>query len=303
MDPLSDVLSLLHVKSYMFGGFEVGGPWSVTYGAHRGIKCYGITIGECFLSVEGAGDPIKLVAGDLFILPRGLPFRLASDLALEPVDFRAFLNRSKPGGVALINGGGDCGMIGGHFAFAGGSAGMLLEALPPVVHIRREEDRQALLWSIGRMRQELDQPRPGGFLMGEHLAHMMLLQALRAFLESGSQAQGPGWLSALSDRQIGAALTALHGEPARRWTLADLAREAGMSRSSFAERFRALVGATPMDYLTRWRMLLAADRLKQSKDPVGQIALSLGYVSEAAFSTAFKRVMGASPRQYERAAA
>ncbi|TPW28464.1 AraC family transcriptional regulator [Martelella alba] len=297
MDPLSDVLSLLQVKSYMFGGFEVGGPWSVSYGEHKGIKCYGITSGACFLAVEGAGAPVRLVEGDLFILPRGLPFRLATDLDLEPVDFREFLQRPADGGVVMINGGGDFGMIGGHFAITGGSAGMLIDVLPPIVHINRQDDREAFLWSIARMRHELAEPRPGSYLMGEHMAHMLLLQALRAYLE-GNEHRDAGWLSALTDPQIGAAISAIHAEPSRRWTLAGLAQQAGMSRSSFAERFRRLVGSTPMDYLTRWRMLLAADRLKSAKEPVGRIALSLGYESEAAFSTAFKRVMGTSPRQH-----
>jgi AraC-like DNA-binding protein len=127
---------------------------------------------------------------------------------------------------------------------------------------------------------------------------MMLVQALRLHLEEGKA--GVGWLFALADKQMAAAITAMHADPAHPWTLQDLAERAGMSRSSFALKFKQTVGTSPMDYLTRWRMLLAGDRLAHSSDPVSVIALSLGYESESAFSTAFKRVMGCSPRQYSR---
>lgn len=150
--------------------------------------------------------------------------------------------------------------------------------------------------------QELREGQPGGFLVIQHLAHMMLVQALRLHLAEGIKG-GVGWLFALADRQMSAAINAMHDDPARRWTLQDLAHRAGMSRSTFAEKFKEMVGASPMEYLTRWRMLLAGDRLVNSSDPVSVIALSLGYESESAFSTAFKRVLGCSPRQYGRAAA
>jgi AraC-like DNA-binding protein len=127
----------------------------------------------------------------------------------------------------------------------------------------------------------------------------MLIHALRLHLAEGPQG-GVGWLFALADRQMGAAISAMHEAPARRWTLQELAEHVGMSRSTFAQRFKETVGESPMEYLTRWRMMLAADRVENSKESVGTIALSLGYESESAFSTAFKRVMGCSPRQYSR---
>ena len=135
--------------------------------------------------------------------------------------------------------------------------------------------------------------------MAQHLAHLMLLQALRLHLAEGP-AGGVGWLFALGDKHISAAITAIHDTPAHRWTLQALAERAGMSRSSFALKFKQSVGTSPMEYLTRWRMLLAGDRLANSSDPVSVIAVSLGYESESAFSTAFKRIMGCSPRQYSR---
>jgi AraC-like DNA-binding protein len=128
---------------------------------------------------------------------------------------------------------------------------------------------------------------------------MMLIQALRLHMAEGLKG-GVGWLFALADKQMGAAINAMHEHPAQRWTLQLLASRAGMSRSSFALRFKQTIGASPMKYLARWRMLLAGDRLANCSDPISVIALSLGYESESAFSTAFKRVMGCSPRRYSR---
>jgi AraC-like DNA-binding protein len=301
MDPLSDVLSLLKPHSYMVRGFDMAGPWSVRVGPHTGIKCYAVVSGEAWLAMEGASDPVRLRAGDCVLLPRGQPFRLATDLALTPVDIETIVTHGNGGAVTAFNGGGDCFCIGGWFAFAGHHAGMLLGVLPPIVHIRKDEDKAVLRWSLERMMQELRDPQPGGVLVGQHLAHLVLVQALRLHLAEGAGG-GVGWLFALADPQMSAAINAMHQDPAHRWTLTTLAARAGMSRSSFAQKFKATVGATPMDYLTRWRMMLAGDRLEHSGDPISTIALSLGYESESAFSTAFKRVMDASPRKYARGA-
>ena len=154
-------------------------------------------------------------------------------------------------------------------------------------------------WSLERMMQELREPQPGGFLVAQHLADLMLVQALRLHLTEGLKG-GVGWLFALADKQMSVAITSMHDDPAHPWTLQELAKRAGMSRSTFAQKFKQTVGASPMEYLTRWRMLLAGDKLVNSSDPISVIALSLGYESESAFSTAFKRVMGCSPRQYSR---
>jgi len=299
MDPLSDVLSLLKPRSCMSGGFDAGGDWSIQFGQHQGIKCYAVVSGQCWLSVEGVPDAVRLKTGDCFVLPRGRPFRLASDLALTPVDARTIFSTARDGGVASCNGGGDFFLAGGHFVLDGKHGGILLGMLPPIVHIRKESDKAALRWSLERMRQELREPQPGGFLVAQHLAYMMLVQALRLHLAEGLKG-GVGWLFALADKQMSAAINAMHDDPAHRWTLQELAKRAGMSRSTFALKFKETVGASPLEYLTRWRMLLAGDRLTNSSDPISVVALSLGYESESAFSTAFKRTMGSSPRQYGR---
>jgi AraC-like DNA-binding protein len=176
---------------------------------------------------------------------------------------------------------------------------MILQSLPPIVHIRRESDKAAMRWSLERMREELRDPQPGGSLIAQQLAYTMLIQALRLHLADAASA-GRGWLSALADKHMSLAISSMHNDPGYPWTLQSLAERVGMSRSVFALHFRETVGATPMEYLTRWRMLLAADRLKNSSDGLSAIAQSLGYESESAFGKAFRRVMGCSPRQHTR---
>jgi AraC-like DNA-binding protein/mannose-6-phosphate isomerase-like protein (cupin superfamily) len=299
MDPLSGVLSLLKPQNSMCGGFDVGGDWSLQFPEHDGIKCYAIVSGQCWLVVEGVDEAVHLKAGDCFLLPLGRPFRLTSDLALEPIDFRSVYKRPLNGSISVWNGGGDVAGVGGYFGFEKNHASILLGMLPPIVHIKKEADKLALRWSIERMMAELREPQPGSFLVLQHLAHMLLVQALRAHLAEGLNG-GVGWLFALADEQIGPAINAMHGEPAHPWTLHELAEKVGMSRSGFAAKFKETVGSTPIDYLIRWRMLLAGDRLKNSGESISIISQSLGYESESAFSTAFKRVMGCSPRQYSR---
>ena len=299
MDPLSDVLSFLKPRNYQCGGFDMGGQWSVRFPKHDGIKCYALVSGTCWLAVEGVSEPVHLEAGDCFLLPRGWPFRLASDLALTPIDAHTLFHTPMNGAIRSINGGGDCFGVGGFFALSGPHAGLLLDVLPPIVHLRKEADKATLRWAMQRMMEELREPQPGSILVAQQLAQMMLIQALRLHLAEGTRG-GIGWLFALADAEMRAAITAMHDDPARGWTVQALAEAAGLSRSSFALKFKATVGVSPLEYLTRWRMLLAGDRLAGGRESVSMIARSLGYESESAFSTAFKRVMSCSPRQYSR---
>jgi AraC-like DNA-binding protein len=300
VDPLSDVLALLRPQSYVSAGFDAGGDWAIQFDDQAGrMKCYAVVAGECWLAVEGVETPVRLAAGESFVLPTGRPFRLASDLSLQPVLSATVFPPARAGGVVKYNGGGDFFLVGSRFAVSGRHAEVLLRTLPPIIHIRRETDQAALRWSVERMMEELREGQPGASLVAQHLAHMMLVQALRLHLAGGLKGQ-VGWFFALADRQISKAIGAMHADPSHRWTLQELAECAGMSRSTFAQRFRETVGETPMEYLTRWRMLLAGDRLVNSRDALAETAVSLGYESESAFSTAFKRVMGVSPRQYGR---
>jgi len=299
LDPLSDVLSLLKPRSYVSGAFEVGGDLAIQFPKHQGIKCYAVLSGQCWLSVEGISNAVHVTAGDCFLLPRGLPFCLTTDLSLTPVDFNILRAARMSDGSVSNKDNYKHYIAGGHFLLAGSHADMLLGALPAIVHIRKEPDKAAMRWSLERMKEELRDPQPGGSLIAQQLAYMMLIQALRLHLADGTRS-GVGWLFALADKQMSAAITCMHDNPGHRWSLQELAGRVGMSRSIFALKFKETVGETPMEYLTRWRMLLAGDRLRNSNDSISVIALSLGYESESAFGKAFKRIMGCSPRQHGR---
>ena len=179
MDPLSGVLSLLKPQNSMCGGFDVGGAWSIQFPTHEGIKCYAVVSGACWLAVDGVSEAVHLEAGDCVLLPLGRPFRLASDLALPPVDFWSLYKGPLNGGIVRWNGGSDVIGVGSYFGLAGPHADILLGVLPPIVHIQGESARSVLRWSMERMMQELRDPQPGGHLVLQHLAHMMLVQALR----------------------------------------------------------------------------------------------------------------------------
>ncbi|PKR53762.1 AraC family transcriptional regulator [Thalassospira marina] len=298
MDPLSDVLALLKPKSYVSAGFDAGGDWAIRFNNLRDrIKCYAVISGNAWLRVDDMPGPVFLNKGDCFVLPSGRSFELASDPAISPVSSSTLFPPPRDGSVITHNGGGDFFIVGSRFGVSGGGASTIMKMLPPIVHIKHESDRAALRFAVERMMQELHDEQPGSFLIAQHLAHMMLVQALRLHLGEMGKG-GVGWFSALADKNLALAIYAMHAQPDRRWTLLELAEHAGMSRSIFAQKFKEKVGESPIEYLTRWRMLLAGDRLENSTDPVSVIALSVGYETESSFSTAFKRVMGSSPRQY-----
>jgi AraC-like DNA-binding protein len=300
VDPLSDVLSLLRPRTYRAGGFDLGGDFCIKFPQHESIKYYAVVSGQCWLAVAGVPEPVRLrAAGDCFLLPRGLASCLASDLKLTPVDAPTIFPFPLNGRIASCNGGGDCLLVGGNFVLTGKHAEILLTELPPIVHIRKKSDKAAIRWCVERMRDELRNPQPGGFLIAQQLAYMILVQGLRLHLAEGLSGS-VGWLFALSDKQMSAAITSMHDEPAHDWTVQELGQRAGMSRSIFALRFKETVGVSPMQYLTRWRMLLAGDRMANTSDSISEIAQSLGYQSASAFTKAFKKAMRCSPRQYSR---
>ena len=279
------------------GSFLESGNFAIEFPKHESIKCYAVVSGQCWLSVEGVPEAVRLTAGDCFLLPRGLASGLASDLTLTPVDARTIFPFPLNGRIASYNGGGDCLLVGGNFVLAGKPADILLAEPPPIVHIRKESDKTAMRWCLERMSEELRDAQPGGFLVAQQLAYVMLVQALRLHLAEGLRDR-VGWIFALSDKQMSAAITSMHDEPAHDWTVEELGQRAGMSRSTFALRFKEMVGVSPMEYLTRWRMLLAGDRMANTGDSISEIAQSLGYESASAFTKAFKKIMGCSPREY-----
>ncbi|WP_245443710.1 AraC family transcriptional regulator [Rhizobium phaseoli] len=294
MDPLSDLLSLLQPVNYMSAGFDAGGDWAIDFPDQQGtIKSAAVVVGSCWVSVTGVAKPVELHAGDCFVLPRGQTFQLASEPGLKPILAETVFSGAENGGIIQLNGGGRTFIVSSRFSVSEQQIGILLSLLPHIVHIRNGTEHTPLRWLVEQMMEELRSPTAGTVLVLQHLAHMILLQALRRNLGQG----GVGLLSALADKNLSTALIAMHQNPARSWTVQELGELTGMSRSAFAQRFKETVGTAPIDYLTRWRMLLAGDRLSQSDEPISAIAFSLGYESESAFSTAFKRVMGRSPRR------
>lgn len=303
MDPLSDVLSLLKPRSQFYAGMDAAGDWSFDFPPHEGIKFTAMMRGECWGLSDGLDEPVHFKEGDCFLLNSRRRFVLSSDPALPAQDSTRLLEAASRDGVAVHGGGGEVFLISGRFDFSGNHAAVLFDALPPIVNIPKASSQADILrWSLDQLASELQDPQPGGALLSTHLVHLMLVQVLRLFLNSAPELP-QGWFRALTDRQISQALKAMHAEPASPWTLEALARVAGVSRTVFAQRFKSLVGSTVMDYLTRWRMLKAADRLSQGSESVATIAFSLGYESESAFSAAFRRTMGHTPSQYRRQAA
>ncbi|MFC6647347.1 AraC family transcriptional regulator [Granulicella cerasi] len=299
MDPLSEVLALLKVHSLAAGAYGIAEGVAIQWPYHGGIKCYAIASGSAWLELEGHPEPIPMAAGDCFILPPGPPFCIATDLSLPRVDFMTLREQCRAAETLVPQ---NCStyMLGGHFALQGKHAELLLGSLPPVIHIRNEDGKAAMRWSLERMRNEAQQQDPGSALITQQLAFIMLIEALRLHFADDTRPV-KGWLAALADPQMGAAIAAMHERPHHCWTLESLASEIGMSRSVFAQRFKQTVGLSPMEYLTEWRMQLAADKLQRSRESLAEIAASLGYESASAFGKAFKRVMGFPPRQYQRA--
>ena len=300
MDPLSDVLSLLRIRNYHSATLSLGGDWAFTFPEREGIKFTAVVKGNCWLQVEGEQQPQRLHQGDCFLMTRGMPFSLYSDMSQPLMNSDGHFQTLAADELALHYGGDDTQLVGGRFDFSGVPTRLLLSSLPSLVHVQANEPQASLLrWALERFTSELQQKRPGRSLMNEHLAHLMLVEVLRTHLAT-LENNGTGWFYGLADRHLSVALSAMHADPSHRWSVQELAQRATMSRSAFALRFKQVVGAAPMEYLTYWRMLLASDRLKNSDDSVSTIAFSLGYESESAFSTAFKRVMSQSPRHYVR---
>jgi AraC-like DNA-binding protein len=300
MDPLSDVLSMLRPTEYAFRGLEAGGNWSLHYPADGTLKCFAITFGSCWLYGEEPIGKRRLQQGDVVMIPGSTAFRLCSNLECPAVDVGVALTVVSPGNVARIGTGIDCAGLGGYFGFANTNAGALLSMMPGVLHVASFSG-ESLRRSLAQLMEELRSPRPGGQLMASHFAQCLLIEALRHHLDHAVPGRA-NWLYALQDSKLSGALNAIHAAPGHPWTVALLADAVGMSRSAFASRFSLTVGESPMAYVTRWRMLLACDRLAEKGSTISRVATSLGYESDSAFGAAFKRILGFSPRQVSAAA-
>jgi AraC-like DNA-binding protein len=301
VDPLSEVLTLLGVHVAEPSRLEAGGNWSLQFQGYQHIKVGAVLAGECWITSEGS-DPLFLQQGDCYLLASGRPFGAASDLQTRPVDGHAVFARVWPDTVRHNVADDDPDrtvIVGGAVHFDDTTATLLLDHLPDTVPIAADSyTARVLRPTLELLGEETSSDAPGSADMREQLTRILFVQALRTLL--ASQTQPTGWLAALTDAGIGTALASIHREPARRWTVAELASAVGMSRSSFALRFKTLVGLSPLDYLARWRIRSAGRALRSTDRTVSSVATEFGYGSESAFSTAFKRLTGHTPAQYRR---
>lgn len=296
-DPLSDILALLEARGMLTVRMVTGGAWSLAFQPFEGIKFNALARGHCWLIVQDEA-PVRIDAGDCFLLMGGRPFVIASDPSLTPVPAAPIFAASAEHACTHFGSGEDVYFIGGRLDIDQADAALLLDALPSTLVMHARSDTAGIIrWLLQRLVVELEGTLPGQTMAGTSLLQLMFVEVLRAYAQSEG-AQSLGWLAALGDQRIGQALQAIHGQPDGEWTLMGLAAQAGMSRSSFAQKFKDMVGVAPLEYLLNWRMRLAAKRLRTGTAPVGSIALSLGYESESGFSSAFKRVMGVPPLHY-----
>lgn len=305
-DPLGEALHFLRMNGAYYCRSELTAPWGLTIPPTPGYLWFHVvTSGRLWLET-GHEEQDWIQLGDLALVPHGDGHVLSSepgaaapgilDLEREAVSDRYEILRHGGGGTPT-------GLICGAVRFAHPAAGNLIEILPSTIRVEASSSpRLEWMQSILRlMASEAAELRPGGEAVITRLGDILVIQAIRAWIESDPAAQR-GWLGALQDPQIGRAISHIHRDPARNWTVASLAHELAMSRSAFAARFTELVGEPVMSYVARWRMQVAVTALEEEGATVGQLADRLGYRSEAAFSRAFKRVIGVSPGAIRRSA-
>ena len=312
-DVLSDVLRVIRLTGAVYFDFDLSAPWvaeappsreiaaTVMPGCGRVIEYHLIASGACWGHAVGQ-EPMRLAEGDLIIFPQGDAHVLSSAPGMRAApDMAAFARQSTPMPyVYELGGGGErarviCGFLGCDER----PFNPLLASLPPVVHLATPRSTGWIATLLSVAVTESGSERAGRENVLARLSELMFVEMIRRYLESLPPAQ-TGWLAGLRDPIVGQALAAMHGEPAKGWTVEELARHVGLSRSVFAERFTGMVGEPPMQYLALWRMQLAS-RLLIEGGSVAEVAGAVGYESEAAFSRAFKKLVGAAPATWRRA--
>ena len=300
-DVLSDVLSLVRLRGELFCANENSAPWSLAF-RDGTSRFHIIDRGTVWLTPDG-GEPVRLEAGDIVILPLGRGHVLSSAPGLPPVPLADALAQAPiaPGDIFRFGGSGEIAtLVCGQFAFDGVLAPSLMGVLPAMIHAR-PDPRSPLDWVrliSSFLMQEAYNPQPGSAIMVARLFELLFIRTIR---EWGAGNPGNlGWLSGLSDPQVGLALSAIHDDPAREWTVQMLADVAGLSRSVLAARFQRVVGQSPLRYVTDWRLNIAADYLRSGSMKISAIAAAVGYGSEAALSRAFKQKFGTSPAAFRR---
>lgn len=313
MTLIDDVLEGLRLESSVFCRMTLSGQWGFAKSALNGAPFHLLLSGRASLIQDGVEEELALEPGDIVVLPRGQEHQLLSSREAVAVPFREVANsnglapwtpgtRYKSVDLRFGSGSETTTLISGIFAFGDHRRNPLLAALPSVLLVRANSDTPAAtaVASITSLLDaELLSGMPGASSVGARLADILFIQVVRHYLSSaGTLPQG--WLRGVGDRAVAPALAAMHRAPEQPWSVATLAREAGMSRSRFAVCFHAIVGQTPLEYLTHWRMYQAAARLAEGGIALPAVAASVGYRSEVSFSKAFKRWAGRSPADYRR---
>ena len=319
MDVLSEIISSMRINGSALSAVECAGEWGIdmeTGAAHgdsdlsHGIPFHYIVAGHCWL--RGEGGPIELSEGDLVVAPHWPSHALASstDGSLEKIcnlieanglHFWTGGTLERPLTFRVGDGVPDVRILTGLFSLKGRGAAMLIDHLPGLMHLGIQDDNLApqLKTALEFIKYEGQASRPGYVAVASRLMDLLFIQILRSAIMQPSVRIG--LLAGLADDYVGRALTAIHASPSTCWTVGKLAVEACLSRTSFAERFRQLVGVTPMHYVAQWRMAIAEDMLKRSEVGIEQIRANLGFSSSFVFSRAFRSHYGMSPREFRRA--
>lgn len=291
MDILSDFLQAVSVRCYVTTGTMAPSHWAIEYPGYDGVKLFFVEKGEVFIRLIDKTDWIHLVPGDTIVLFRSQRFVFATDSTAK-ASLAETLTYTVKQGLADY-GGADTVIFAGKMQLDPAFAELFFESMPTHLVIRKD-DAQTIRLLMRRIHAERLEENPGMHYATGRLIDLVMLEVLRIFLAQDNR-QAPGLFSAMQDKRLMRALTAMHTDPQNNWTLPQLASAAGMSRSGFAAHFKARMGTAPLEYLTRWRIRLAAQKLRDTDESVKTIAAKLGFQSASAFSTAFKRVEGETP--------
>jgi AraC-like DNA-binding protein len=295
-DPLSEVITQLRPRTVLSKRISGAGRWAVRYSRFGQPSFCAVLEGSCRLAVDGH-RPITLEAGDFVLLPATPGFTMSGFEAAVPTRLDPKTTAATTGEVRHGTRGGrpDVRLLGGYFAFDSPDAALLVSLLPGLIHVRGVERLSILVRLVG---DESIEARAGRELVLVRLVEVLLVEALRA---TTSDDAPPGLLRGLADPRLAPAIRQMHGQIARDWTVAELAKAAALSRSAFFDRFTRIVGMPPMEYLTAWRMVVAKDLLRREALAVTEVAERVGYGSASTFSTAFSRHVGQPPGRFARA--
>jgi AraC-like DNA-binding protein len=300
-DPFADVFIAMRVKSALHCRLEATAPWGIEFGGSPHAKFGLVTRGSCWLEVSGEPKPLPLRGGDCYVVAPDAAVRFRDAPKSRVIDGER-VKRTKVGGLMTVGGGGaPTHLVTGLFELDEWCSRPLFSLLPRVLCVRAEQAHTGALGAtLNLLAIETSEGAIGSSIVVARLAEIMFVQTIRAHYASGGRGE-LGWLSALGDPKLGAALRAMHASPSRPWSVEALAGVSGMSRSAFAQHFKTRVGETPLDYLTRWRMYRAGCLLREGASGIAEIASEVGYESAGAFNRAFQRVYAQTPGDFRRA--